>query len=161
MKMKSIILNIMQQASHRLVACALVFGCCVAPAFAQSEDEEEMEETTIKQPTRKAKADNYPTIVIKGIVTDQATKKPLPGVQLQALGYIRYTAMTGEDGKFEIKVPAFATALYVHSPQYSAQQVPIVAGFDECWSLFCQYPISHILPFGSAIFSSSVMMEGG
>ena len=129
MNMKSTIFNLLQNTSHRLVVCALVFGCCVAPAFAQSEDEEEEEVvTTIKQPTRKAVSDKYPTIIIKGVVTDLATKKPLPGVQLQALGYVRYTAMTGEDGKFEIKVPAFATALYVHSPQYSAQQVPIIAG---------------------------------
>lgn len=131
MSMKSTILNILQNMSQRLFFCALAFGFCVAPAFAQVEDEEEEETTTsIKQPVRKPVADNYPTIMVKGIVTDQATKKPITGVQLQALGYIRYTAMTDENGKFEIKVPDFATALYVFSPQYIAQQVAIVAGAD-------------------------------
>jgi TonB-linked SusC/RagA family outer membrane protein len=126
--MKSTILNIMQNASRRLVFCALAFAFCAVPAFAQDEDDEQEVEISIKQPTRKAIADNYPTIEVKGIVTDLATKKPLPGVQLQALGYIRYTAMTDEDGTFTIKVPAFATALYVHSPQYISQQVAIKAG---------------------------------
>ena len=127
--MKDTILNVMQDTSHRLLFCALAFTFCAAPAMAQSEDEEEQEvETTIKQPTRKAVTDNYPTVNIKGVVTDLATKKPLAGVQLQALGYIRYTAMTDEDGSFTIKVPAFATALYVHTPQYIAQQVAITAG---------------------------------
>ena len=128
MNMKSTIFNLWQTASQRLVFCVLAFGFCAAPAFAQSEDDEEEVETTIKQPTRKAIVAKYPTVTVRGIVTDQATGKPLAGVQLQALGYIRYTAMTEEDGKFAIKVPTFATALYVHSPQYIAQQVGIVAG---------------------------------
>ena len=129
MKMKSTIFNLLQTASRRLLLCSLAIGFCTMPALAQSEDEEEEEvETSLKQPTRKTVADNYPTVTFKGIVTDQATGKPLAGIQLQALGYIRYTAMTEEDGTFEIKVPTFATALYVHAPGFLSQQVAINAG---------------------------------
>ena len=130
MKMKSTIFNLWQTAGRRLLLCALTFGFCAMPAMAQSEDEDEEEEieTAIKQPVRKTVHATYPTVTLKGLVTDQATGKPVSGVQLQALGYIRYTAMTEEDGTFSIKVPEFSTALYVHSPNYLSQQVAIVAG---------------------------------
>ena len=129
MKMKSTIFNPWQTVSRRLLFCTLVFALGTMPMMAQSEDEEEEEEVeTIKQPVRKAVKDKYPTVTIHGVVTDQATKQPLAGIQLQALGHIRYTAMTEEDGTFAIRVPEFATALYVHAPEYLSQQVPIVAG---------------------------------
>ena len=131
MNMKNTIFNPWQSVSRRLLVCTLAFGFCTLPSMAQSEnddDEEEAVETGIKQPTRKATQDNYPTITLHGVVSDLATNKPLSGIQLQALGYVRYTAMTEEDGTFTIKVPAFATALYVHAPEYMAQQVSVAAG---------------------------------
>ncbi len=111
--------------------CLLVTGLfCPTTAYAQSEDdEEEEEETAIKQPNRsQLKQVNYPTVTLRGMVTDLATGKPLAGIQLQALGHSRYTAMTEEDGTFAIKVPTFATSLYVHSPEYMSQQVAVAAG---------------------------------
>ncbi|MBR1932870.1 MAG: SusC/RagA family TonB-linked outer membrane protein [Prevotella sp.] len=126
--MKSTILNLWQDAGRRLVFCTLAFGFCTLPALAQSDDDDEDEvETAIKQPVRKAVQVNYPTVTLHGIVTDLATGKPLSGIQLQALGYVRYTAMTDEDGSFSIKVPDFATALYVHAPEYMSQQVAVNA----------------------------------
>jgi TonB-linked SusC/RagA family outer membrane protein len=99
----------------------------VLPASAQNEEEEE-EEIAIKRPVKKETVSKYPVVTIKGMVTDLATKKPLSGIQLQVVGNIRYTAMTEEDGSFSIKVPTFATTLYVHAPEFMAQQVAIVAG---------------------------------
>ena len=128
MNMKSTIINDWQNKGRRLLFCALAAGFCTLPAFAQSEDDEDEVETAIKQPVRKATQANYPVVTLKGKVLDQATGQPLSGIQLQALGNIRYTAMTEEDGTFSIKVPDFATALYVHSPGYMSQQVAIVAG---------------------------------
>ena len=128
-KMKSTLFNMMQTASQRLLLCTVAFAFCTLPSMAQTEDDEADEvETTIKQPTRKVVHDNYPTVVLKGLVTDMATGQPLSGIQLQALGHVRYTAMTEDDGTFEIKVPEFATALYVHAPGFMSQQVAIVAG---------------------------------
>ena len=117
-----------QLISLSFVICPLLFS---VNAYAQSEDdEEELEiEDGIKQPDRsKLRQDNYPTIMLKGKVVDQATGNALSGIQLRALGYDRYTAMTDEDGTFAIKVPVFTTALYVFSPEYLSQQVSVLAG---------------------------------
>ena len=127
--MKTTIFNIKQDMSRRLFFCMLAFGFSFTPVLAQDDDTEEEEvETAIKQPTRKAVHVNYPTMSIKGVVTDMATGKPLAGIQLQALGNRRYTAMTEENGTFVIKVPTFTTSLYVHAPEFMSQQVAVVAG---------------------------------
>ena len=128
MKMKNTIFKPWQDAGRRLVFCLLAFGFCAMPSMAQSDDEEVEEvETAIKQPKQKAQLVNYPVVTVKGVVTEEGTNQPLSGIQLQALGYIRYTAMTDKDGQFSIKVPKFVTSLYVHSPEYLSQQVAIIA----------------------------------
>jgi TonB-linked SusC/RagA family outer membrane protein len=98
-------------------------------AFAQDDNVDD-EVVSVKAPKRTQVVDKTPTVQIQGVVVDEATKQPLAGVRLQALGNNRYVAMTGDDGKFTIKVPVFATALYVQAPKYLSQQVAIVAG-DE------------------------------
>ena len=129
MKMKRTIFNVWQTCGLRLAVCTLVLGLSTV-SYAQSDDDDEEEvETGIKQPDRaKMKQVNYPTVTLRGVVTDQATQKPLAGVQLRALGYDRYTAMSDEDGTFVIKVPTFTTSLYVFAPEYLSQQVGIIAG---------------------------------
>ncbi len=129
--MKSILFNLWQTSSRRLLLCTLSLAALAMPAMAQYEDDDEEEdemEAMIKQPVRRATASKYPTVSLQGVVVDQATGKPLSGIQLQAMGHVRYTAMTDDDGSFLIKVPDFATALYVHAPDYAPQQVAIIAG---------------------------------
>ena len=131
--MKSKIFRFMQQGCLRLAVCTLVIGLSVN-GYAQTEDDadEDAVETGIKQPSRsQMQQANYPTVTIKGIVTDQATGKPLAGIQLRALNSVRYTAMSDEDGCFEIAIPEFTTALYVHAPEFLSQQVPVIAGDDS------------------------------
>ena len=129
MIMKSAMIEFLQKTGLRLSLCAFVLGMS-SQTFAQDEADDEVEETetAIKQPKRKEQTAKYPTVSIKGKVIDHATKSPLAGVQLQMLGNNRYTAMSDDDGSFTIKVPLFATSLYVHSPQYLDQQVAIIAG---------------------------------
>lgn len=117
----------MQKYGLRLTACAFAFGIS-AYAYAQADDTDG-EQREVKQPKRSvvAKA-KYPTVTLRGVVYDKATNRPLGGVQLQALGDKRYTAMTDDDGSFAIKVPKFVTSLYVHTPSYMAQQVGVIAG---------------------------------
>ena len=102
------------------VLCAL---CIAMPATAQ-DDESADDEVVAKVPKKPVvKTPSYPTVEVRGICVDAVTKQPLAGIMIQALGNSLYTAMTEENGVFTIKVPTFATALYVHSPEYLDQHV--------------------------------------
>ena len=127
--MKSIIYNFLQRQSLRLSLCAMAF-LVSSVAFAQEPFDEEESSTTFKAPKRTKVVDKNPTINVKGIVVDDATKAPVAGVRLKVLNDDRYAAMTDADGKFTIKVPTFATTLYVQAPKYMSQLVAIIAG-DE------------------------------
>ena len=127
--MKSTIYNFLQCQSLRLSLCAIALTIC-GVAFAQDDVDEEDAPVAIKAPKRTKVVDTNPTITVQGIVVDDATKMPLAGVRVQTLKDNRYVAMTDGDGKFTLKLPTFATSLYVQSPHYLSQQVAIVAG-DE------------------------------
>ena len=127
--MKSTIYNYIQRQSLRLSLCALAFSVSTV-AFAQDDFEEDTP-TGFKAPKRTKVVDTNPTISLKGVVVDEATKKPVAGVRLQTLNDNRYAAMTNGEGEFTIKVPTFATSLYVQAPKYLSQQVAIVAGDDK------------------------------
>ena len=129
--MKRKYINDIQKHGLRLSLCAISLGLCPT-AFAQTENHGEEVEMTIKKPTRQREVkDNFATTMLHGVVVDQVSKKPLAGIQLKVLGYDRYSAMTGADGKFTIKVPEFATTLFVHSPSFMSQQVAINAKDNE------------------------------
>ncbi len=63
--------------------------------------------------------------VITGRVTDAATRAPLAGVHVQSYGNERYTAMTGEDGTYSIKVPDYVTSLAMQVEGYNLVQAAI------------------------------------
>lgn len=127
--MKNTIYNFLQRQSLRLLLCSIVLMASSA-AFAQDDFDDENEFDGFKTPKRTMVADNNPTINVQGVVVDGATKAPLAGVRLQTLNDNRYVAMTDGEGKFTIKVPTFATSLFVQAPKYLSQQVAIIAG-DE------------------------------
>lgn len=128
--MKRMIFHLCQKGGLRIAVCALAIGLSMG-VNAQTDDDDMEETTTIKKPKRsEVQQKVYPMMSVKGIVTDQATGKPLAGVQLRSLANDRYTAMTNENGSFTINVPTFTTALYVYAPEYLAQQIAIKAGDD-------------------------------
>ena len=103
------------------ISCCLLFSG-VQTAYAQ--DDTIDEESEVKVAKKKVvKVPDYPTMEVKGTCVDAVTKKPLAGIMIQALGDANYTAMSEEDGTFIIKVPTFATALYVHGPEFLSQHV--------------------------------------
>ena len=102
-----------------------LFSAFVAMPVLAQDDDTDSEEIKVVKKEKKAVLPTYPTKEIKGICVDAATKAPLSGIMVQALGHANYTAMTEDNGEFVIKVPVFATALYVHTPQYLSQQVAI------------------------------------
>ena len=127
--MKKTIIDILQRQSLRLSLCALTM-CFSAVSYAQDEQGNADEELGFKVPQRRAVAETNTLISISGVVVDDATKQPVAGVRVQTLGDQRYTAMTDEQGKFTLKLPDFATSLYVQAPLYMSQQVAIISG-DE------------------------------
>ena len=104
--------------------------CGVAPVYAQDAEDGQSGEAAVARPATP-KPEKYQLMEVKGKIFDAVTKSPLAGVQLQMLGSNRYTAMSEEDGSFTIKVPVFATSLYVYSPEFSSQQVAIGNGKEE------------------------------
>ena len=107
---------------HILYFSILSMLCLGMPAYAQDEDVDD-DEIVVAPKKKVVKIPTYPTVEVKGQCIDAATKKPLAGVMIQALNDKNYTAMTEEDGTFVIKVPTFATALYVHAPEFMSQHV--------------------------------------
>lgn len=85
---------------------------------------QEAEEAPVKPArTQKEKAPVYEMKEVSGYVYDAATKTPLDGAKVQAYGNSRYSVMTGEDGKYTLKVPVFINSLYVTVPEYNDVQV--------------------------------------
>lgn len=123
--MSNTILNILQRHGLRLSLCAITLSLGTM-AFAQDADEVG-EETALKAPKRKVIEDKNPTILVRGIVRDNVSGAPVAGVRVNVLNDQRYVAMTDANGKFTIKVPTFATSLYVQAPKYQSQQVAIRA----------------------------------
>ena len=94
---------------------------------AQDDADSDYDDNSAVLRTPVLQQENVPTVTYRGIVTDLGTRQPVAGIQIQALGNRRYTAMTDEAGEFAIKVPAYATALYVKAPEYMSQQVALPA----------------------------------
>ena len=82
---------------------------------------------------------------IIGEVVDAATREPLAGVRVEALGNNRYTAMTKADGTFSIKLPKHVVSLYVSTPGYESVIIKArqknyisIALYDEKFSSYAK-----------------------
>lgn len=84
------------------------------------------QETETAAPAKaKKQVPQYEMREVSGCVYDAATKSPLAGVNVQALGNRQYAAMTDENGVYKISVPAFVSALYIHIDEYNPVQIAI------------------------------------
>ncbi len=129
--MKIDIYNFIQRKSVKLSLCALAVTYCTA-TYAQDEvNDADTKEDGFKAPKRRSAADKIPTIAVSGTVTDVATGLPVAGVRIQTLNDQRFAAMTNAKGEFTIKVPKFATSLYLQAPNYMGQQVAIKANDEK------------------------------
>ena len=112
--------------TRRVANAITVIGYCLlvlTPQTVCAQDDDFDDDEVVVKKKVVVKVPTYPTMEVKGICVDAVTKQPLAGIMVQALNDRNYTAMTEEDGKFVIKVPTFATALYVHAPEYLSQHV--------------------------------------
>ena len=93
----------------------MVFPLAVS---AQDDDsEEEGTETQVRGFAIKQK--KYETRNIAGRVVNAATSEPVSGAIIHAAEIDGYSTLTEDDGSFVLKVPVFATALYVVTPDFN------------------------------------------
>ena len=93
----------------------MVFPLAVS---AQDDDsEEEGTETQVRGFAIKQK--KYETRNIAGKVVNAATSEPVSGAIIHAAEIDGYSTLTEDDGSFVLKVPVFATSLYVVTPDFN------------------------------------------
>ncbi len=111
----------------------ILFGLTLLMAFPLSvvaQDDEDMDEeteATVRKITPKKK--QYETRTVKGRVLDASTNKPLSGAIVQAVEFDGYSVLTEDDGTYELKLPVFATSVYVTLPDFNSVRLGL--GRDE------------------------------
>ncbi len=123
-------IQLMHKALRATLCLFMLSGTCVLSAQTD-ETAGAQKQVTVAKKQKKA-APKYETFEVSGCVYDAATKKPIPGIRVQALDNRYYTAMTDENGNYTIKVPKFVTSLYVSTELYAPVQIAIkdVVGQD-------------------------------
>ena len=79
--------------------------------------------------TSLAAQENMKTVT--GQVVDAATGQPLAGVIVAAYGETRYTAMTDEQGRYELKAPDYVRSVSMRVDGYNLQQCAIADGVAD------------------------------
>ena len=92
----------------------------------ESDDEEEGTETAVRKFVPKQK--QYETRTISGTVIDAATGQPIAGAIVRAAEIDGYSVLTEDDGSYTLKVPLFATAIHVSTPDHNAIRIGLAKG---------------------------------
>ena len=109
------------------LAMMTAFPLC---AFAQDDEETvEQEGAAVRLLTPKKK--DYATRTVKGRVIDAATNMPVAGAIVKAGGVAGYSVLTDDDGTYELKLPVFATSIYVSSPDHNAVKMGVAKGEQQ------------------------------
>lgn len=64
-------------------------------------------------------------VSVSGKVTDAATGRPLAGVTVEAYGDRRFTAMTDDEGRYELSVPSYVTGVSMRVDGYQLLLKPV------------------------------------
>ena len=91
--------------------------------MAQDDDSDDEEGTETSVRAIQPKQHQYATRSIKGIVLDAATKEPVAGAIVRAAEIDGYSVLTEDDGTYELKLPVFATAITIVSPDYNTLRI--------------------------------------
>ncbi|MBP7984421.1 MAG: TonB-dependent receptor plug domain-containing protein, partial [Bacteroidaceae bacterium] len=70
------------------------------------------------------------TFIVKGSVCDAATGDAIPGVIVEAYGNNKFSAMTDETGKYEVKVPHRTSSVMMRVDGYNIQQCAVGKSHD-------------------------------
>ena len=102
----------------------------MAGAVSVSAQDFDDEDTFDKRPTT-AVAPVLATRTIKGQILDAATGQPVAGAIVSAFGIQGYSALTDDDGHYELKVPEFSSSIQVVSPDYSMLTIGLRSGEEQ------------------------------
>ena len=106
----------------------MLLSVCAIATYAQDSADEDSKTVVFNKRNASKKDAKYSMRTIQGVITDNATRQPLGGVRIQALGTDKYSVLTEEDGSYSFEVPTFVHALYLSVPGYIPLQVAIKDG---------------------------------
>ena len=112
----------------------ILFGITLLMAFplgVLAQDDEVDDDEVVAKPKRTIKMKNYETRTVTGKVINAATQQPVAGVMVRAAEIEGYSVLTEDDGTYSLKLPLFATAIYVSSPDFNPVQVGLLTGTDQ------------------------------
>ncbi len=97
-----------------------------------AQDFDDDEPLADRQPAKAtvAKA-KYDTRQVKGEVRDAATGQPVSGAMVSVTGMEGYSALTGDDGRYQLDVPTFASSLQISSPDHSLIELGLSADVEQ------------------------------
>jgi len=132
-----------------ILHCALFLGLMAFPVglSAQAYDDESEEEEEVTVRTIAPRLKQYETRVVRGLVVDAATQQPIAGAIVRAADIDGYSALTEDDGTYELKLPLFSTAIYVTTPDYNPVRIGLVK--DERQRQIDLYPTTFTAEYKS------------
>lgn len=98
-----------------------------APLNALAQDDTDEDEQKVQR-TVVAKQKQYETRTVSGKVIDAATGMPISGVLVGAADIQGYSTLTDDDGAYILKVPVFASSLFITMPDYNSVRLGLLDG---------------------------------
>ncbi len=80
---------------------------------------------------KRDRASQISTVAYKGRLIDAATGAPVQGGLIQAAGDDRFSAISDEQGRFEVNVPHYVSQLQVRTPNYNSVRVHLTGKGKE------------------------------
>jgi len=109
----------------------IIFGFSLLMAFPVSTfaQDDDLDDEEVKAPVRTlaVKQKKYETRTVTGMVLDATTQKPVAGAIVRAAEIDGYSVLTEDNGTYELKVPVFASALYVSTPDFNPVRIGLMA----------------------------------
>ena len=112
----------------------IILGITSLMAFSQNvvaQEDVTVDEVVETVARLKSSKKGYETRVIKGQVCEAATGNPIAGAMVSVAEMDGYSALTGDDGKYELELPKFATSVHVTAPDYNAVTMGLVKGEEQ------------------------------
>ncbi|MCF0243880.1 MAG: SusC/RagA family TonB-linked outer membrane protein [Bacteroidaceae bacterium] len=112
---------------HILFGLTLLMAC---PTIVCAQDNQDAEQV-VKAVKREVNKPKYETRVIKGKVVYAATGEPISGALVAANGIDGYSALTDDNGEYTVKVPTFASSIFITYPDCNSLLMGLAKGEEQ------------------------------